>query len=587
MDKFKILFFFLWFSFDTSAQKHDYHWIIGLDHKNAPVVDTYGLVKFDFNYPNRPKMIKLPKTDMYFTGTNSSMSDSSGCLLFYSNGSKIFGPNHQLILNGDTLTPYYEKTGQRNPQGIVSLPFPKQKNQYIFLNKEIINNGFIVATSRMFSGIVDMQQNNKMGKVILKRNIVIEDTLDFGYITAARHANGRDWWVIQQEYNTNRFYRFYVGPEGIVLKGSQTVGTPVEDGGGQVTFSPDGSKFIRVKKTRTTEPNYLYIYDFDRCTGLLCNQRTTVFDYAPSKFGIGVACSPDSRYLYVTETIYVYQYDLTAPDIFATKTVVGEYDGFLSAFGLPLYYWQSQLAPDGRIYIGGLNSAYHLSYIQHPTRKGSACGFTPHGVYLKVLNQYSMPNHPNFRLGPLDGSPCDTLGLDNRPLANFRWEHEDSTDIRQVTFTDLSAYEPTAWHWTFGDGGSSTERYPAHRYAQDGVYTACLIVKNQFSSDTFCQKVYIGVAAQDNPEIQSRIEVWPNPFGERLVLALSTPELRSPVLSLFDVTGRLVLSERLEFGLNEVNTTELEKGLYFWVVEAAQGTGTPRERVKSGKVIKL
>jgi len=150
----------------------------------------------------------------------------------------------------------------------------------------------------------------------------------------------------------------------------------------------------------------LYIYDFDRCTGLLSNQCSTVFEYPPLKFGIGVSCSPDSRYLYVTETIYVYQYDLTAPDIFATKTVVGEYDGFLSAFDLPLYYWQAQLAPDGRIYIGGLNTGSHLSYIQHPTREGLACGFVPHGMNLTVVNQYSIPNHPNFRLGPSTAPPA-------------------------------------------------------------------------------------------------------------------------------------------------------------------------------------
>ena len=98
--------------------------------------------------------------------------------------------------------------------------------------------------------------------------VLLNDTLELGKITACRHANGRDWWIIQPERNTNRFYRFYVGPEGIVLKGIQTAGVPVEDGTGQLIFSPDGSKFIRVKKTRSTEPsgtsghcymNYLYL----------------------------------------------------------------------------------------------------------------------------------------------------------------------------------------------------------------------------------------------------------------------------------------------------------------------------------------
>ena len=198
-----------------------------------------------------------------------------------------------------------------------------------------------------------------------------------------------------------------------------------------------------------------------------------------------------------------------------------------------------------------------------------------------------LPNNPNFRLGPLDGSPCDTLGLDNHPLANFRWEQEDSTELLRVTFTDLSAYEPESWEWDFGDGTGSAERYPVHVYPKEGVYDACLVVKNQYNADTFCQKVYLGVSAQDNPELQGRVEVWPNPFSDRLVPALSTPDLSRPVLRLFDAMGRLVREIGLGYGLNEVETADLPKGVYFWAVEALGRVGDPPQRVKCGKVVKM
>ncbi|MBK8966601.1 MAG: hypothetical protein IPM36_07930 [Lewinellaceae bacterium] len=58
-----------------------------------------------------------------------------------------------------------------------------------------------------------------------------------------------------------------------------------------------------------------------------------------------------------------------------------------------------------------------------------------------------MPNFPNYRLGPLDGSPCDTLGLDNLPAAHFRWEFWDTLTPLNVSFTDLSIYEPATWQW--------------------------------------------------------------------------------------------------------------------------------------------
>ncbi|MCB9306928.1 MAG: hypothetical protein H6565_10050 [Lewinellaceae bacterium] len=94
------------------------------------------------------------------------------------------------------------------------------------------------------------------------------------------------------------------------------------------SYSPDGTKYIRTNDVILGEPFRVDIYDFDRCTGQLSNQRTKFLDYPG--FGVGIAVSPDSRYLYVMRTTKAFQYDLTAADIFATETLVAEWDGFIS-----------------------------------------------------------------------------------------------------------------------------------------------------------------------------------------------------------------------------------------------------------------
>ncbi|MFM7901508.1 MAG: T9SS type A sorting domain-containing protein, partial [Bacteroidota bacterium] len=38
-----------------------------------------------------------------------------------------------------------------------------------------------------------------------------------------------------------------------------------------------------------------------------------------------------------------------------------------------------------------------------------ACDLVQHGVPLPAFNYNSLPNHPNYFLGALAGSPCDTL----------------------------------------------------------------------------------------------------------------------------------------------------------------------------------
>lgn len=93
------------------------------------------------------------------------------------------------------------------------------------------------------------------------------------------------------------------------------------------------------------EGQFISIYDFDRCNGLLYDLAQ--INYNDTAFSGGVAISPNSRFLYVSSYRYVYQYDLWEEDIEASKEVVAVYDGFHSP-GPPLSttFFLCQLAPD-------------------------------------------------------------------------------------------------------------------------------------------------------------------------------------------------------------------------------------------------
>ena len=62
-------------------------------------------------------------------------------------------------------------------------------------------------------------------------------------------------------------------------------------------------------------------------------------------------------------------------------------------------------------------------------------------------------------------------GGGNEPEAAFSAENNDGEAPLTVAFTDLSSGDVTAWNWSFGDGGSSTEQDPAHVYTAAGVYS--------------------------------------------------------------------------------------------------------------------
>jgi uncharacterized protein (DUF362 family) len=63
-----------------------------------------------------------------------------------------------------------------------------------------------------------------------------------------------------------------------------------------------------------------------------------------------------------------------------------------------------------------------------------------------------------------------------------------------VQFADSSAGPVTSWTWDFGDGGTSNEQNPVHRYQQQGTYSVSLTVGGEAGqSNTLLQHGYITV----------------------------------------------------------------------------------------------
>jgi PKD repeat protein len=188
---------------------------------------------------------------------------------------------------------------------------------------------------------------------------------------------------------------------------------------------------------------------------------------------------------------------------------------------------------------------------------------------------------PNFRLGPIDGSNCDSLGIDNKPLANFRWNIEDSTEILKVTFPDLSAYLPTSWHWDFGDGQVSQDTSPIHTYSQFGVYNVCQTVTNANGADTLCRLLYLGVTDTENllykkPEIL----ISPNPFNSIVSVTLSESNPKETCMVIYDLIGHQLGYKCWNANYFEWDLKHLPSGIFVYQIN----NGT--ELVKTGKLVK-
>ena len=554
--KYLLLFFTLLIAAFCNGQKQDYVWILG--YNPGTIGPNHSVMDFDFNLAP-PLISRRNKSSMDFSFVNASICDEDGNLMLYSNGKYIANSNDELIENGNGMNP-----GEVNPrvQGIQFLPGITDSINYYFNLSSVYDNQYGTLVNELYYSEINHTDLFPSGIVVQKNKLLLKDTLAKGKLISITHANGRDWWIIIPKFISNGYFTFLLSQSGVEGPFFQQIGKVMteRDNSGQAVFSPDGSKYIRYDID-----NDLNIFDFDRCSGILSNPiHIPIHDLADTlNGGGGVAVSPNSRFVYVSSTMLAYRFDLWASDIAASKKVIAVYDGYQSPFGSTFYL--AQLAPDGNIYLSCTNGENVLHIITNPDFEGLS-RFRQHAVQLPTYNAFGLPNLPHYRLGPVDGSPCDTLGIDNIPLARFRQDIVDSSDLHTRFFTDLSAYEPTSWHWDFGDGQSSTTRYPLHTYSNSGSYEVCLTVANENGEDETCQVIAILVTATEEAASLSEraIRLFPNPVDE--VLHVRRADIAADlVLELVDVSGRVLLYKRIAAGVSEatIDVHELEAGLYF------------------------
>jgi hypothetical protein len=75
--------------------------------------------------------------------------------------------------------------------------------------------------------------------------------------------------------------------------------------------------------------------------------------------------------------------------------------------------------------------------------------------------------------------------------ANFSADPTSGVAPLSVSFTDESTGNITSWHWSFGDGASSSSQNPSHTYTDPGTYTVSLTVSGPGGSDTETKADYI------------------------------------------------------------------------------------------------
>ena len=223
-----------------------------------------------------------------------------------------------------------------------------------------------------------------------------------------------------------------------------------------------------------------------------------------------------------------------------------------------------------------------------------------------VMNGPDMPGMPCDDSNPATtndtwNSACICVGNSNEPCnADFWVIQAMGSDSLPVPY-ELWVWNLSSggsgnftFNWNFGDGTSSTEAFPTHTYAGNGPYVLCLtIVDNNNCTSTHCDSVSINgdgiyegmiVHAEDRQEgftinvqnpnanavqeivASNSIALWPNPATDELNIALVSGMKGAVTVTITDLEGRAVSTERMSLsgGRSQLRmaTSGLNAGIY-------------------------
>ncbi len=561
------------------AQWHDVLWLFGVQTTLPDEINGSSVLNF-LDYPVEP--YTAPELVMSFDGATAIWCDSSGQLVYYSNGCYIRGKDYAVLPSCLGLNPgivyetncgvpgsgniYEAFAGYRRPLWGFFLPWPQRDSLvYLFYSDLEVDPPSI---PHFYYSLLNENLDGGHGDCTAL-NVPLLPEGDYFNPVAVKHGNGRDWWVFIGDRVKNKYYRFLLDPQGISPVDSFELDPQIPSYlsyDNVLYISPDGKTFVRWSLLG----EYMYLYEIDRCTGELSNVREVQTPEGTP--GGGMAFSSDSRFLYMMLGDKIAQYDLWAEDLAASMVIVGVYPSGLG-WPNPIGFFMSQLAPNGKIYIGSPTPGRGLNTIERPKKKGLACEVRQPGIPFIYQATSFPPSSPNYRLGPLDGSPCDSLGLDNRPVA--WWRHD--SEYQEVEFTDESFYEPTQWFWSFGDGSWSEQQNPTHLYPSGGLYHVCLTVSNEHDMDVLCRDIRIqeaiNITGVDQLLPSGSYQLYPNPAASQVYLSFELPLAASCTWYLQDVNGRELAQRYLASGSRQYALPlpqDLAGGMYLWALKDSQ-----------------
>ncbi|MFC2130180.1 T9SS type A sorting domain-containing protein [Bacteroidota bacterium] len=373
----------LLFSFNSlQAQKEANNWVFSI--QNA----------LTFN-----KSDTCPNPPCFFEGTKietdegfSTISDSNGNLLLYSNGIQVWNAKKEIIINGTGLYGHWSAT-----QSSLIIQKPGCKDTFMIFTVDGVGL-YDKYKSRGFNYSKVVLNDEYPEGIVIEKNInLLDDCTE--KLTGAKNSNCRDYWIIIHEWESNAFHSYLITKDGISRPIVSKVGSKhnnkfncneCENKVGFMKLSPKSNKIaVSIFCDALIE-----IFNFDSKTGKISNCILIKDDLFNKIYDLEF--SPNGKYLYTYNAYTVLGKDSSVTGIFqydisSEKTI----DILNSRIKINNKYYSAarlQLSKNGIIYISYWNGN-GIDVIENPDKKCPECNYKSNAF---TLNNNTKGGFPNF-----------------------------------------------------------------------------------------------------------------------------------------------------------------------------------------------
>jgi hypothetical protein len=433
------------------------------DYKRANIWHFGAGAGIDFN-SGSPVPITGGQTGHTWEGF-STLCDTGGNLMFYSDGQTVWNKNHDVVENGTGLISHISST-----QASLFVQHPDNDSMvYLFTTRP---NDFSNAGFRFNK--INTKSNSGLGSIVEKNQLLLNTSTE--KVTAVKHRNGKDYWIIAHGYTTNSYFAYLLTKEGLIT-------CPIESKTGNILIGNSATWPLNTQGNLISNYKGNQLLNTVLHTGkvdiLNFNNNLGTIEFIDSvKFNSNSYCAAynlnDKRFYiqtvsYNRDTSYYYYYESGNLHLIDFE-LSGQIQYMVNMFD--------------NIYIGNIDST-HLSSI------------TGLNDSIPIFNKVSISLSPSYT----------SIGLNNfsnsyhyTPSINFSYELD--CILNEVKLYGQDTFNATTHYWFITKQGgtplTNNTKDPNIEFEDTGLYIVRYIASNGTKSDTITKEVIILPKVEQN-----------------------------------------------------------------------------------------